>query len=71
MQVVMKFLTGTLWQQIGFDVSNTPIAINSADVHGLTSKNKTNRLLMTGTSNKKYIISDKESWFVIQENHYQ
>ena len=50
-------ITGTLWQQIGFDVSNTPVAITpTVDVHGLTQKT-------TPVGADEAFISDSEaSW---------
>ena len=51
-------ITGTLWQQIGFDVSNTPVAITpTVDVHGLTQKT-----IPVGAD--EVIISDSEASFV-------
>lgn len=51
-------ITGTLWQQIGFDVSNTPVAITpTVDVHGLTQKT-------TPIGADEMIISDSEASFV-------
>ena len=51
-------ITGTLWQQIGFDVSNTPVAITpTVDVHGLTQKT-------TPVWGDYTIITDSEASFV-------
>jgi hypothetical protein len=51
-------ITGTLWQQIGFDVSNTPVAITpTVDVHGLTQKT-------TPIGADELLISDSEASFV-------
>ena len=51
-------ITGTLWQQIGFDVSNTPVAITpTVDVHGLIQKT-------TPVGADEVIISDSEASFV-------
>lgn len=52
------FITGTLWQQIGFDVSNTPVAITpTVDVHGLTQKT-------APVGADELIISDTEASFI-------